>query len=121
MFYAAAAFNWLMATAIFFGDSLFMRLGMPIPLNPTGRQTFCLFVAVFGYGYFLIARDPIGNLGLVQVGIVGKLAMFLLFVIDIVAGTLSYRLLIPALGDVLFALLFLEFMLRGRSALNQSQ
>jgi hypothetical protein len=51
---------------------------------------------------------------MVQIGIIGKLLTFLLFLSNAIGGTLPFVLMIPAGGDALFAFLFLEFLIVGR-------
>jgi hypothetical protein len=118
LFYAAAIFNWLAAATVIAKAVSPSLIAIDSPFDPFSAQVFALFVAVFGYGYFLVSRDPGRNEGIVWMGIVGKLLTFLLFLGNAVAGNFPPVLLIPAAGDVLFAFLFLEFLLVGRARLS---
>jgi hypothetical protein len=119
MFYAAAIYNWLAAAATIAKTVFPSQIPIDSPFDRFGGQVFALMVAVFGYGYFIVARDPARNEGLVQIGIAGKLLIFILFLAYAIGGTFPYILMIPACGDVIFAALFLEFLLVGRARLAE--
>ena len=113
MFYAAAIFNWLAAATVI-AKACFPSIAMDTPFDQFGGQAFGLFAALFGYGYFMVGRDPARNEGIVWMGIIGKLLIFALFLGHAIAGTFPFVLVLPTLGDVIFAFLFLEFLLVGR-------
>src|SRR5271166_379702 len=115
MFYAAAIYNCLATAATIAKTVSPSHIPIGSPFDQFGGQVFASIVAVFGYGYFIVARDPARNEGLIQIGIVGKLLIFLLFLAYAIAGTFLFILMIPAVGDVIFAFLFLEFLLVGRA------
>jgi len=114
MFYAAAIFNWLAALTTVAKIIFPNQISIDSPFDTFGGEVFALLVAVFGYGYFLVGRDPARNEAMVQIGIIGKLLTFLLFLGNAMAGSFPFVLMIPAVGDVIFAFLFLEFLLVGR-------
>ena len=114
MFYAAAIFNWLAASASIGKSIAPGAIPLPTPFDPFGGEVFGLMVAVFGYGYFLVGRDPARNPAVVWMGIVGKFAIFALFLAHTVTGDFPLVLMIPALGDALFGLLFAEFLFAAR-------
>lgn len=114
MFYVAAAFNWIMAAAVLSGA--IAMVGIAVPLDALGRELLCLFIAVFGYGYYLVGRDITRNEGIVVLGIVGKVLFFGLLTANAIAGRLQYAVLVPASGDLIFVVLFFEFLLNGRTS-----
>ena len=114
MFYAAAVFNWLAAAATLAKIAFPSMIPLDSPFDAFGGQVFALMVAIFGYAYFLVGRDPARNEGIVWMGIIGKLLIFALFLAHAIAGTFPFVLLLPAIGDVIFAFLFLEFLFVGR-------
>jgi hypothetical protein len=120
MFYAAAIFNWLAAAATLAKIALPSLIPIDSPFDPFGGQVFALMVAVYGYAYFLVGRDPTRNDGIVRMGIVGKLFIFVLFLAHAIGGTFPFALMIPAFGDVIFAFLFLEFLLAGRPGVAEA-
>ena len=119
MFYVAAAFNWIVAAAVLSGANV--ALGIPVPLDALGKELLCLFIAVFGYGYYLIGRDITRNEGIVVLGIVGKVLFFVLLAANAIVGRVQYAVLAPAAGDLLFVLLFFEFLLNGRTSSRRDQ
>jgi len=114
MFYAAAIFNWLAAATVISKATFPSVIAMDSPFDAFGGEVFGLLAMVFGYGYFLVGRDPACNEGIVRMGIIGKLLIFILFLAHAMAGTFPFVLVIPTIGDVVFAFLFLEFLLVGR-------
>jgi hypothetical protein len=114
MFYAAAIYNWPAAGTTLAKTIFPSQIPIDSPFDAFGGQVFALMVAVFGYGYFLVGRDPARNDAMVQIGIIGKLLIFTLFLVHAIAGTFPLVLMIPACGDVIIAFLFLEFLVAGR-------
>jgi hypothetical protein len=115
MFYAAAIYNWLAAAATIAKSLAPAAIPLDTPFDPFCAQVFGLLVAIYGYGYFLVARDPARNEGIVWMGIVGKLATFALFLAYAIAGRFPLPLMLPAAGDVVFAFLFLQFLFGARA------
>ena len=115
LFYAAAIFNWLAAATVIAKASFPSLIALDTPFDSFGGQVFGLLAAVFGYGYFLVGRDPARNEGIVWMGIIGKLLIFALFLAHAMAGTFPFVLVIPTIGDVIFAFLFVEFLVAGRA------
>ena len=114
MFYGAAIFNWFAAATAIAKAIAPSVISMDSPFDTFSGELFGLLVAVFGYGYFLVARDPARNEGIVWMGIVGKVLIFVLFLGHAIAGTFPFVLMIPTVGDLIFAFLFLEFLFVGR-------
>jgi len=114
MFYVASAFNWMMAAAVLSGA--IAAVGISVPLDALGKELLCLFIAVFGYGYYLVGRDVTRNEGIVVLGIVGKVLFFGLLAGNAIAGRVPFRVLLPASGDLVFVILFFEFLLNGRTS-----
>ena len=120
MFYAAAIYNWLAAAASIAKSLAPAAIPMDTPFDPFCAQVFGLMVAVFGYGYFLVARDVSRNEGIVWMGIIGKLLIFALFLTNAIAGRFPFVLMIPAVGDVIFAILFWQFLSGSRAQYAQA-
>lgn len=84
-------------------------------LSPGAGVYFVQFagalIATFGIAYALVAADPPAGRNIVFVGVIGKLAA--------VALTLAHQHDLPrstvllGMSDILFALVFLIFLLRG--------
>jgi hypothetical protein len=110
MFYLAAIWNWIAASTFLFGASLMSAMGISSPIDGLGKQLFCMMVAVFGLGYYLVARDLSLNRGIVILGIVGKLGVVALIIGNVVAGRVQFAFAVPILVDALFVILFAQFL-----------
>src|SRR5262245_18214818 len=118
MFLFAAIFNWIAAAVVILKIADPSLVPIASPFNCFGGQVFALFAALFGYGYYLVSCDPSRNEGIVQLGVIGKLMTFGLFLAHALARTIPFAVVVPTIADALFALLFLEFLLRGRRTLS---
>lgn len=87
------------------------NLGLPPGVGVYFVQFVGVLIAIFGAAYALVAADPPAGRNIVLVGVIGKLAA--------VALTLAHQHDLPAstvmlaMSDILFALVFLTFLLRG--------
>jgi hypothetical protein len=68
-------------------------------------------IGVFGVGYGLVALDPLGNRGIVFLGIIGKLAMPAFAYPLYQSGAIPFESFALTLGDLVFVVLFAWFML----------
>lgn len=118
LFLVAAAFNWLIAGSFLLaGDRVLAWLHIYPPQDVVLYRLLLVNVALFGAGYFWVGLDVTRNHAVVGLGLIGKLAMFVVFWQHALAGGLSYRGVWVAAIDVVFAALFAEFLWRaGRSA-----
>ncbi len=115
LFGIAAAANLLVAASMSLGQRWFVAL---LGLDPiTGTNVVlvdlaAVLIAAFGYGYPRIALDPVRFRPLMALGAWGKLAA----VATVLAGALAvphlWRLFALVSGDVVFALLFLDYLRR---------
>ena len=110
MFYIAALWNWIATGTFLFGASLMSSMGISAPIDGVGKQLFCMMVAVFGLGYYLVARDITRNRGIVILGIVGKLGVVVLIMGNVFAGSVQFSFAAPILVDALFVILFVQFL-----------
>jgi len=121
MFCVAAIWNWLAAGVVLFATPLLhSRYGISVPFDPLGGQFFCMFVALFGYGYWLVARDPTRNEGIVILGVIGKVLVFALLMTYAITGRVQLAVALPTSIDALFAILFVEFLMSGRPVAAKS-
>jgi hypothetical protein len=117
LFLAAAAWNAFAAGAVLFllTNAVFrMRMGISKPADPLSLQLLGLCLFLFGLGYYWVGRALSKNHGLVKLGVIGKIAVFILFFGHALAGTIPVTLAIPSVVDLLFAALFLEFLVHWR-------
>ena len=74
-------------------------------------HAFLLLVIAYGIGYYLVSRDIDQNQGVVIIGIIGKILFFLCSVVYFSLGEIDVLKLIIATGDLVFACLFIEFLI----------
>lgn len=100
---AALAFVALRGPALDF-------LGMEAPRYTAFYNGFFVAVLLFGIGYFQVGRDPSQNRAIVALGAVGKIAVFVLFLTGWRSGELPGLVALAGTVDLVFALLFFEFL-----------
>ena len=121
MFLAGAIWNWIAAASLFVPDDVARTLiGASLPIDPIGKQIFGAFVIVFGIGYYIVSTDISRNEGIVVIGIIGKSLMFALFIFHVLRDDIAIVLAVPITIDLIFAILFAEFLWRGRMAIGLS-
>jgi hypothetical protein len=69
-------------------------------------------ICLLGIGYYWVARDLSKNRAIVKLGVIGKLAVFSIVMGHAIRGDIPYALALPAVIDLMFAILFLEFLMR---------
>jgi len=117
MFLAAAVWNVFSAGGVLFllGSAKFRRAaGFPGAPDTIALQLLACCLFVFGLGYYWVSRDLSRNRDLVKLGVIGKPLVFLVFFGNVMAGEIPILLAGPSLVDLLFAALFLEFLVRAR-------
>ena len=117
LFVVAAIWNGIAALFSAFAlpdPRLRAYLGIAAPADRLSIDLFVLLVVVFGIGYYWVSRDITANRDLVKLGAIGKLMVFPLFSVHAWLGGIPWRLTLPALGDLILGLLFVEFLLYTR-------
>ncbi|HVK80748.1 MAG TPA: hypothetical protein VM915_09045 [Verrucomicrobiae bacterium] len=82
--------------------------GAPFAIMMSG-----LLIAMFGVGYALVARDPVGNRGIVWIGMIGKIGAAVLGTLQYQAGIVPFSTFALGMGDLVFVALFAVFLWRG--------
>lgn len=117
LFLAAAAWNVLSALAVLFLlTSLKIRndIGYPGQVDTISLQLLATGLFVFGVGYYWVSRDLARNRDLVKLGVIGKPLVFLIFLGHALTREIPPSLVGPSVVDLLFGMLFLEFLVRTR-------
>lgn len=70
-------------------------------------------VFLFGISYLLIAFDPAANIGIIIVGIIGKVAAGVIFLNLYHQGVVGKPARFSAIGDMLFTFFFMLYLLGG--------
>lgn len=122
IFLVGAVFNLLVAGAfVLFPTATLQVLGFAaieggVPANPVWYGLFWWLVTVFGIGYYMVSRDPVGNRGIAFMGFVGKVGVWVIATVLWVRGDVPILFELIAVGDLLFSLLFLWFLRQDSSA-----
>ncbi len=113
LFRLAAAFNYAVAVSLLLPSTIPL-MGLPGPVHPLYLHLCAALIAVFGFSYHLVARDPGRNHGIVLVGVVGKLLVFALLCGHFLADHIPSLLLVLGAGDLVLAILFMRFLMARR-------
>ena len=93
-FLVAALYDMILGVAfVVFGEQILGAIDMELPPHIAYIQLAAVFIFVQGFSYLLPFLDPLGNLGIVRVGVVYKVAY---------AGLALWYLAIGALPSVFF-------------------
>ena len=97
---------------ILFTGWIFRISGLTPPDPPNYYQSWIALFVVFGFGYYLAYLDMYLNKNIILLGMIGKLAFAADFMVDmlIYRGQIPAFFLIPAVGDLVFAVLFATFL-----------
>lgn len=122
MFFVAGIENIVAALPLWFlglsGPEAFALFGMTAPQSLFFFHATLWFIVVFGIGYLMVGRDIRKNHGIVVIGVLSKIA----FGIDTIAAVALTEaipaLLVFGIWDLLFAVLFAEFLLWTRKQPN---
>jgi len=108
MFTTAAWFNWLAGGAVAVNAELLFGLFRitPLPTEPLFLQLFAWLVIVFGIGYFWASRDPVANVPVIKLGMIGKLSVVLVSLACVLTGSVSWQFMLLVSVDLLYAILF---------------
>ncbi|NDD62760.1 MAG: hypothetical protein EBZ36_02080 [Acidobacteria bacterium] len=113
LFTAAAILNLLAALTIFFRPELMLeRMRIADPAATLLVRTLFSSVATWGIAYGLIAFDPVRFRDLAWLGAISKTLFFLVQTAAFREGRLSRAAYLPALIDLLLAILFIEYLWR---------
>jgi hypothetical protein len=122
--------RWLFGTAAFFNllvgfNLAFLRYWVETPLlhlDPIAGTNLVLcnlagaLIGSFGYAYARVAADPVKYRPYIHLGVIGKLLAVAGVVWPWMIGAVSWKL--PALVgiDLIYAILFLDFLRRTKAA-----
>ncbi len=113
LFGVAAAWNLGAAAMLLFNpDFLLVRLNIGDPAAQLLARSFVSSVATWGIGYALIAIDRNRFRDFAWLGLISKTIFFFIYAVAFFGGRLSFPAFIPAIVDLIFALLFAEFLWR---------
>ena len=120
LFYIAAAYNLMGAAVPLLATELHLKTffteqaassGVIMEMN---TQAFWVTVFFFAVGYFMVGRDPKKNRPILWIAAPGKAYVFVLWTWHYMQGNVTEMALAAGIGDIIFALLFLRFLLKTR-------
>ena len=115
LFVIGALSNWGTAVIFFVGYGyIFSMLNMKALNYPVILQLSLSFVFVLGVGYYWVSKDINKNHDIVKLGILAKTASFLLMFYYFISGDLPFLIFSTGIVDLLFAVLFVEFLLHWK-------
>lgn len=111
-FLVAALYDILLGAAFLVaGERILTAIGMALPPHIAYIQLAAVFIIVQGLSYWLVFREPLGNAGIVTVGVAYKASYAGLALYYLVIGQLPSVFFIPwAVIDVLFLIGFVMFL-----------
>jgi hypothetical protein len=113
LFAVAAVWNLgAAATVVFNPDFLLARLDVNDPDARLLARSFASSVTAWGIGYALIAFDRKRFRDFAWLGVLSKAIFFAVYAAAYFGGRISFSAFIPALVDLAFAILFVEFLRR---------
>jgi uncharacterized membrane protein len=117
VFLTAAIFNWIVGASLLADNSAMMAsLGMEaLRFDPLYSPLVGLFIILFGAFSFAVFLD-LDNRAIVFVNALGKLCAFAYFVYQWQIGNLPGGTVTLGSGDLIYALLFIAFLLTRRPA-----
>lgn len=99
---------------VFNPDFMLARLEIRDPAARLLAQSFASSVATWGIGYALIAYDQEAFRNFAWLGVISKTIFFLIYFAALQKGRLKFAAFVPALIDLILAMLFAEFLWRTR-------
>jgi hypothetical protein len=113
LFAVAAAWNLgAAATLIFNPDFLLARLSVNDPNARLLARSFASSVTTWGIAYALVAFDRKRFRDFAWLGVISKTIFFTVYATAFFGKRISFPAFIPALVDLAFAILFVEFLRR---------
>ena len=110
IFLVGAIFNWVVACSLFFIPEVLLSLfgATPNPEQSLWVQQFAGLVFVFGIGYYWASRNFEANVQIIKMGVIGKSGVILIGLLNVISGDISWQFMLPASGDLIFAILFVR-------------
>lgn len=106
------------ALIVYFARWIFSTADLTIPEPPAYFHSWVALFVTFGIGYLMVYRDMYKNKNIVILGIIGKLSFSLIFIYNMIAyrGQIPLLFIIAIIGDLVFVVLFVKFLLFARKS-----
>jgi hypothetical protein len=111
LFLIGAFWNWGAGVLFFFWSAPILAWLNMQPLNYPGvMQLAMALVFALGVGYYWVSKNIHKNHDIVRLGIIAKTLAFLVLVYHYLVGNFHLLLALCGAVDLIFALLFIEFL-----------
>lgn len=113
LFVVAALFNFAVGLSLLFAWPLTQDLLQLAPAQGSNKLLIniaAVLIITFGYAYFMASRNPVAYRAYIHLGTVGKLLVAAVAIPVLVNRSQGYLIAWLAMGDFVFALLFMNFM-----------
>lgn len=108
LFLVAAAYDLILGVAYLLAyPAIYARYGVALPNHPGYVQLNAIFVAIFGIGFWFVARAPERNRDIIKLGVLLKLAYAGVVLGYAFKGMMPMMWIPWAIIDLLFMLAFL--------------
>jgi hypothetical protein len=115
LFIIGALWNWVASfpfiVIVLTNPNMLLAFGLAVPPSLIWSQLFLASVFLLGIGYFLVGKDIDSNHAVVLIGALDKILVFFVFVYYFTVGDVPLFLVLLGTGDLIFAILFLEFLI----------
>jgi hypothetical protein len=113
LFLIAAIWNWGMGVVFTLLTLFFLPIALPtfgaeMPPSLVWMHGFFFLIFVIGFAFFFASFNIKNNLAVVKFGIIDKFLIFPVMFIYFLLGDISFIAIIPAIIDIIFAVLFSE-------------
>lgn len=98
-----------------FLESLFPVFGIIVLPSKIWIQTTLFLVGVLGIAYLFVSSDISKNHEIVIIGTIAKIGFFLICLIYFILGEIGFLTLMFASVDILFAVLYIEFLINYKT------
>ena len=89
-----------------FFRQVYQSFGVELPNHAGYIQLSALYIFIFGIGFYLIYKNPVQNRDIIILGILMKLAFFIVAIGHLILDTIPSIYIPFAILDILFVLLF---------------
>jgi hypothetical protein len=100
--------------SIFIPSLFFKMFGMPSPASLFPFHAMFWFIMTFGIGYIMVSRDISKNHGVILIGMLGKIIFFIDCLTTLLLKEANIMLLFTGIVDLVFAILFIDFLLKSK-------
>jgi hypothetical protein len=106
--------------SVFMPDMFFKMFGMPSAVSLFPFHAMFWFILAFGIGYLIVSCDITKNHGIIFIGMLAKILFFIDCIITLISKEANIMLLTTGIVDLIFAALFIEFLLKTKKVTAQT-